>query len=69
LEYSRSRHSTSDFDRSLRQQQVIQAVKNKIMSSYTINSPAKVTELYNIFKENIFTDVSINDAITLALDL
>jgi len=53
----------------LRQQQVIQAVKNKIMSSYTINSPAKVTELYNIFKENIFTDVSINDVITLALDL
>jgi len=30
LKYARSRHSTSDFDRSLRQQQIISALKKKI---------------------------------------
>ncbi|HBY75354.1 TPA: hypothetical protein DEG21_05965, partial [Patescibacteria group bacterium] len=30
LKYARSRHSTSDFDRSLRQQLVIKAIKEKL---------------------------------------
>ena len=33
LMYARSRHSTSDFDRSLRQQQIIKAIMNKLVSS------------------------------------
>ena len=32
LMYARSRHSTSDFDRSLRQQQIVQAVIAKVKS-------------------------------------
>jgi anionic cell wall polymer biosynthesis LytR-Cps2A-Psr (LCP) family protein len=28
--YARSRHSTSDFDRALRQQQIIASIKNKL---------------------------------------
>ncbi|MEI8253412.1 MAG: hypothetical protein WCG25_06835 [bacterium] len=30
--YARSRHTTSDFDRSLRQQQIIDALKDKLLS-------------------------------------
>ena len=58
LKFSRSRHSTSDFDRSLRQQQVIQAVKNKLTSNLLQEtSPAKIVELYNVFTKYLSTDI------------
>ena len=70
LKFSRSRHSTSDFDRSLRQQQVIQAVKNKLTSNLLQEtSPAKIVELYNVFTKYLSTDIWVTDAISLALDL
>lgn len=68
LKYARSRHSTSDYDRSLRQQQVIQAVKDKLTSSETMDV-ARLTELYNVLKENLTTDISLNDAISIAIDM
>lgn len=69
LKYARSRHSTSDFDRSLRQQQIIDAVKEKMTTSYLITSPLKVKKLYNVFKEYVFTDLELNDIIKLAIKL
>lgn len=69
LKYSRTRHSTSDFDRSLRQQQIIQAIKNKITSWEWVDSVEKITKLYNIFTENLKTDISINDTIAIIRDL
>jgi LCP family protein required for cell wall assembly len=62
LYYSRSRKSTSDFDRNRRQQEVIVAMINKLMSLYTI---AKIPELYQIYVENVTTNIKLNDLIPL----
>lgn len=69
LKYVRSRHSTSDFDRSLRQQQVIEAVKNKLSWSFFITSPWKIKELYDIFTKNLQTDISFTKIVSLAYTL
>ena len=62
LKYARSRQYSSDFDRARRQQQVIEAVKDKVLSSDTLLNPAKLYELYNSFKRNaLFSEVSLND--------
>ena len=52
LKYARSRQITSDFGRAKRQQIVINAVKEKIMSSDTYLNPDKLLSLLNIFKKN-----------------
>lgn len=61
LKYARSRQSTSDFDRSRRQQQVIVALKEKLSASNTISSPKKLTDLITIVGRNLRTDISIED--------
>jgi anionic cell wall polymer biosynthesis LytR-Cps2A-Psr (LCP) family protein len=62
LYYSRSRKSTSDFDRNRRQQEVVQAILDKLISLYTI---AKIPELYQIYAENVTTNVRLSDIIPL----
>lgn len=70
LEYARSRHALgiegSDFARSARQQLVIEAVRNKLISS-AFFSPGKLVGLYNIIKNSIDTDLADTD-IGLFLD-
>ena len=66
LKFARSRHSTSDFDRSLRQQQVIDAIRNKLVSSYLITSPIKIKELYDVFRKYVYTDIELWDIFKLA---
>lgn len=73
LEFSRSRHGIgsegTDFARSRRQQEVISAVKDKVLSLGIIINPVKVIGIFNILKDNIDTDVStaeIDDFINLA---
>jgi hypothetical protein len=46
LKYARSRHSTSDFDRSLRQQSLVRALKEKLLSLGTLSKPSKIQSLY-----------------------
>jgi len=62
LYYSRSRKSTSDFDRNRRQQEVVQGIIDKLVSLYTI---AKIPELYRIYAENVETNVKLSDIIPL----
>jgi LCP family protein required for cell wall assembly len=62
LYYSRSRLSTSDFDRNRRQQEVITAIVAKMMSLYTI---AKIPDLYRIYSENVTTNIKLGDVIPL----
>lgn len=62
LIYARSRKSTSDYDRSLRQQQIIEAVKEKFKNI----SVSEVIRLFEIFTEHIHTDFSIDDVIWIA---
>lgn len=62
LYYSRSRKSTSDFDRNRRQQEVVKGVIDKMISLYTI---AKIPELYGIYTNNVTTNVKLSDIIPL----
>ena len=62
LYYSRSRKSTSDFDRNRRQQEVIKGMIDKMISLYTI---AKIPELYSIYTNNVSTNVKLSDIIPL----
>lgn len=59
LKYARSRHSTSDFDRSNRQQLIIKAIKEKLFGADTITSPAKISDIFSAVMENIDTDMSL----------
>lgn len=67
LKYARSRHSTSDFDRSLRQQLIIKAIKDKVMSLWILANPIKIKSLYDVVSENILTDLSFQEIVALAL--
>jgi anionic cell wall polymer biosynthesis LytR-Cps2A-Psr (LCP) family protein len=62
--YARSRHSTSDFDRSLRQQQIIKAVKDKLITQIT--SPTKVKQLYSDYTKIVKTNISLDEMFGLA---
>ncbi len=65
LAYVRSRHGTngqgSDFARSKRQQQVIEAARKKILSANTLMNPQKISELISTFGKSIDTDIPLND--------
>lgn len=67
LKYARSRHTTSDFDRSLRQQLIIKALREKALSLELITSPSKIKSIYNIVNEHIITDLDLSQMIQLAL--
>lgn len=64
LEFARSRHGVgtegSDFARSARQQLVIEAVRNKLISS-AFFSPGKVLGLYGVIKDSVDTDITDTD--------
>jgi polyisoprenyl-teichoic acid--peptidoglycan teichoic acid transferase len=65
LWFVRSRHTSSDFERTQRQQEVIQALFMKMLS---INAVTRAPEIYKIYKKNVETDMPL-DAITPLLPL
>ncbi len=69
LKYARSRYSTSDFDRSIRQQQVIKGIQTKIMDLWYLRSPTKTKNLYSAIRRNIKTDLDIKTILSLATTL
>lgn len=71
LKYSRSRHSTSDFDRAKRQQQVMVATKDKVMSSQTLMNPKKLAEVFSALGTHLRTDLQLSEMeklLTMAKD-
>lgn len=66
LKYVRSRKTTSDFDRSKRQQKLLFAVKDKAMSKDILLNPGKIKDLYYSVDANIETNFSIRHIIELA---
>ncbi|NTV78290.1 MAG: LCP family protein [Clostridiales bacterium] len=77
LQYARSRHSDdngegSDFMRARRQQKVIMAVKDKILSTETLTSPKAIMGLISSVADNIkiseFTISDIQAALNIAKD-
>ncbi|MBW7954846.1 LCP family protein [Candidatus Gracilibacteria bacterium] len=69
LMYARSRHSTSDFDRSLRQQLIIKALREKFLSLDLLTSPSKIKSIYAILQEHVITNLDLGQMIDLALFL
>ncbi len=67
LKYARTRHVDSDFGRMQRQQQVILAIKNKVLSTGELpHLVASAPVLLNILSDAIQTDMPLNKMISLA---
>ncbi|MBP9827658.1 LCP family protein [Patescibacteria group bacterium] len=70
LIYSRSRHGTngegSDFARAARQQKIILALKDKLMSMGVLLNPGKLNNILSVVMENVKTNISAWDAVSLA---
>lgn len=73
LIFVRSRYGTngegSDFARSKRQQKVIQAFKEKVLSLGILLNPVKISNLFNLLKNSIDTNIKeseIDDFVKLA---
>ena len=62
LWYVRSRYSTSDFERTRRAQEVVQAIFNKAMS---LGALTKIPELYDIYTQYVETNMTIKDILPL----
>jgi LCP family protein required for cell wall assembly len=63
LKYARERHDDpeGDFGRAKRQQQIIQATKNKIFSTKTLFDILSLNKLFNALGENIKTNLTSRD--------
>lgn len=60
LKYARSRKTTSDFDRSARQQLIIQAVRDKALSLGVVTNPKKLSDLTTALGKHFQTDLASN---------
>lgn len=65
LRYIRSRFSSSDFDRARRQQQVLRALKEKILSSEMFSSPKRLLSLLDIVEKNVRFDLERQQLLSL----
>lgn len=69
LKYVRSRHTPgiegSDFARAKRQQKVIEAVKDNLLSLKTLFKPKMISEIINEFQEHINTNLNIWEMVKL----
>ena len=63
LKYARSRKTTTDFDRSYRQQQVFLSLHQKIRGISVIDNLDKFLSVYDSVKDNLKTDISIFEAL------
>jgi len=69
LFYARSRFSSNDFDRARRQQQILLALKDKVLSLGILTDPLKISGILDVLSKNIRTDVTpweIPDLIDIA---
>jgi LCP family protein required for cell wall assembly len=62
LWYVRSRHSSSDLDRTRRAQEVLIGMFNSLMST---NAIARLPELYNTYQQTVETNMSMDDIASL----
>ncbi|MFA6305181.1 MAG: LCP family protein [Candidatus Gracilibacteria bacterium] len=65
LKYARSRETTSDFDRSKRQQQLIMAIKESALKTDVLLSKEKIENILAVIKSNTTTDITIQEILTL----
>jgi len=69
LKYARSRHAGgqegSDFARARRQQIILQAIKDKVISSFTLFKPTKIANIINDVRDNFSTNLKIWEMVKL----
>jgi len=66
LKYARSRSTTSDFDRSERQQLLLEALGQRMRETGLLTKPNKLLALFNIVNKHIETTLSLRELLTLA---
>ncbi|MFZ5390837.1 MAG: LCP family protein [Patescibacteria group bacterium] len=70
LQYVRSRHGSnqqgSDFSRAKRQQQVLLALKDQLLSAKTLFNPRKILHLYQDVSQGLLTDITAQETVRLA---
>ncbi len=70
LIYARSRHGNngegSDFGRSRRQQLVMLAVREKLLSLNTLSDPGKLADMYRVVSSHVQTNLSVWDMLAFA---
>lgn len=66
LKYARSRHSTSDFSRSQRQQFIIKAILTQALKTQNIINPSTLSSLYDQYIKMVFTNIKSDEIIGLA---
>ena len=59
LKYARSRKTTSDFSRALRQQQVIESLIKQMIGSVGLTNIGKIKELFAEFDKIVDTNVTV----------
>lgn len=62
LWYVRSRHSSSDFDRTRRAQEVLSGIFNRLMDRNVIT---RLPELYNSVRTSVDTNIGLDDIVPL----
>ncbi|MDZ4763990.1 MAG: LCP family protein [Chloroflexota bacterium] len=68
LQYARTRHGNSDFDRASRQQEVIQAVREEILSAGGIaNFVGQAPRLWDELSDSYQTNIALDDLIRLGV--
>jgi len=66
LQYARSRETTSDYDRARRQQKVINAIREKFLSSNFFTDPSKINDVLTALTKNIkFFNISSSEINTM----
>jgi polyisoprenyl-teichoic acid--peptidoglycan teichoic acid transferase len=63
LKYARSRHTTSDFSRSQRQQDIIKAIIDTTMQKQNITNVWKLKELHSTYTRMVHTNISLKEII------
>lgn len=66
LKFARSRKSTSDFNRSRRQQQLIYAIKDTALEMNITSDPQKITSIFRSVSEHVETNIELREILTLA---
>jgi LCP family protein required for cell wall assembly len=66
LKYARTRHQDNDFYRARRQQQVVLAVRDKVLALGVTEMIGRAPALYNQLENGVRTDLSLQEIIDLA---
>lgn len=68
LKYARSRHSTSDFSRSQRQQDLIKAIIKQALTEKNITNVATIKQLYENYTQMVNTNINIQEVLGMLKD-